>query len=158
VYSDFNKIFKLYIDTLDIGLEAVLMQKDDQGKDQVICYKAKTLLLVEKNYLITEKGCLVIIWAMQKFKYFLREGQLFEIYINYTMLKILMMYKNPLSYKTRWIEKIVPFNFTIYYRSEVKIDHADFALRMDMFLSKNSTSTLISTLKKQKLPYYLQPK
>ncbi len=73
-YSDFNKIFKLYIDTSDMGLKAVLMQKDDQGKDQVICYEAKTLLPVEKNYLTTEKECLAVMWTMQKFKHFLREG------------------------------------------------------------------------------------
>ncbi len=66
-------MFKLYTDALDVGLEAVLMQEDDQEKDQVICYEAKILLPAEKNYPTTEKECLVIIWAMQKFKYFLRE-------------------------------------------------------------------------------------
>ena len=28
-YSNFNKMFKLYIDASDVGLEAVLMQEDD---------------------------------------------------------------------------------------------------------------------------------
>ena len=42
-------MFKLYIDVSDIGLEAVLMQKDNQEKDWVIYYEAKTLLLAEKN-------------------------------------------------------------------------------------------------------------
>ena len=71
---DFTKMFKLYTDASDIGLRAVLMQKNDQGKDRVICYKAKTLLLAEKNYLTTEKECLAVMWTMQKFKHFLREG------------------------------------------------------------------------------------
>jgi len=70
-YPNFNKMFKLYTDALDIGLGAVLMQEDDQGKDRVICYEAKTLLLAEKNYLTTEKECLAVMWAMQKFKHFL---------------------------------------------------------------------------------------
>ena len=74
VHSDFSKMFKLYTDTSDIGLEAILMQEDNQGKDWVICYKAKTLLLAEKNYPTTEKECLVIMWAMQKFKHFLGGG------------------------------------------------------------------------------------
>jgi len=73
-YPDFNKMFKLYTDVSDVGLGAVLMQEDDQGKDQVICYETKTLLLAEKNYLTIEKECLTIMWAMQKFKHFLEKG------------------------------------------------------------------------------------
>jgi len=53
-------MFKLYIDASDVRLKAVLMQENDQGKDQVIYYKAKTLLLAEKNYLIIEKECLIV--------------------------------------------------------------------------------------------------
>ncbi len=60
-YPDFDKMFKLYTDALDIRLEVVLIQKDDQEKDRVICYEAKTLLLAEKNYPITEKKCLAVI-------------------------------------------------------------------------------------------------
>ena len=60
VHPDFNKMFKLYTDASEIGLGAVLIQEDDQGKDRVICYEAKTLLPAEKNYLTTEKECLVV--------------------------------------------------------------------------------------------------
>ena len=67
-------MFKLYTNALNVGLEIVLMQEDNQEKDRVICYEAKTLLPVEKNYPTTEKECLMIIWVMQKFKHFLREG------------------------------------------------------------------------------------
>ncbi len=51
---------KLYTDASDVGLEVVLMQENDQGKDRVICYEAKILLPVEKNYPTTEKKCFVI--------------------------------------------------------------------------------------------------
>ena len=88
-------MFKLYTDALDIGLRAVLMQEDDQRKDRVICYEAKTLLPAEKNYSITEKECLAIMWAMQKFKYFLEGGQLFKVYTDHAVLKILMTHENP---------------------------------------------------------------
>ena len=67
-------MFKLYTDASDVRLGAVLMQEDDQVKYRVICYEAKTLLPAEKNYLTIEKECLVIMWAMQKFKHFLRGG------------------------------------------------------------------------------------
>ena len=53
-------MFKLYTDASDVGLRAVLMQEDDQGKDRVICYEVKTLLPAEKNYPITKKECLAV--------------------------------------------------------------------------------------------------
>jgi len=53
-------MFKLYTDTSDIGLGAVLMQENDQEKDRVICYEVKTLLPAEKNYFIIEKKCLTV--------------------------------------------------------------------------------------------------
>ena len=88
-------MFKLYIDAFNIRLRAVLMQEDNQGKDRVICYEAKILLPAEKNYPITEKECLMVMWAMQKFKYFLEGGQPFKVYTDHAVLKTLMTYENP---------------------------------------------------------------
>ncbi len=87
-------MFKLYTDASDIGLRVVLMQEDNQRKDQVICYEAKTLLPVEKNYPTTEKECLAVMWAMQKFKHFLGERQPFEVYTDHVVLKTLMIHEN----------------------------------------------------------------
>ena len=87
-------MFKLYTDASDVGLGAILMQKDDQGKDRVICYEAKTLLSAEKNYPMMKKECLAIIWAMQKFKHFLRGGQPFEVYTDHVVLKTLITHEN----------------------------------------------------------------
>ena len=66
-----------------------------------------------------------------------------------------MTHENSLPWRVQWIEKMIPFNFTIHYRSGVKIGHADFALQMDTFLPKNSTSESISTLRTQKQPEFL---
>src|SRR6266498_1365535 len=95
---------------------------------------------------------------MQKFKHFLGGGQSFEVYTDHAVLKTLMTHKNPSPRKARWIEKMALFNFTIHYRPGVKMEHADFASRMDTFLPKNSTSTPISTLRAQKQPELLAPK
>src|SRR6266498_3124999 len=158
MHPNFTKMFKLYTDASDVRLRVVLMQEDDQGKDQVICYEAKTLLPAEKNYPTTEKECLAVMWTMQKFKHFLGGGQPFEVYTDHVVLKTLMTYENPSPRRVRWIEKMAPFNFTIHYRPEIKMGHADFTSRMDMFLSKDSTSASTSTLRAQKQPELLSPK
>src|SRR6266540_7442408 len=95
---------------------------------------------------------------MQKFKHFLGKGQPFKVYTDHVVLKTLMTHENPLSRKARWIEKITLFNFTIHYRPEVKMGHADFVSRMDTFLPKDSTSTSTSTLRAQKQPEFSPPK
>ena len=37
------------------------MQEDDQEKDRIICYEAKTFLSAKRNYLTTEKEYLAVI-------------------------------------------------------------------------------------------------
>jgi len=64
-----------------------------------------------------------------------------------------MIYENLSLQKVRWIEKIASFNFTIHYQPGVKMDHMDFTFRMDMFLPKDSTNTLTSTLKEKLSDY-----
>src|SRR6266498_3956131 len=69
-----------------------------------------------------------------------------------------MTHENPSPQRARWIEKMALFNFTIHYRPGVKMGHADFTLRMDTFLPKDSTSESISTLRAQNQPELLPPK
>ncbi len=55
-HPDFNKPFKLYTDTLDMGLGAVLAQDDEGGKERVIAYEARRLSVPEQNYPTTERN------------------------------------------------------------------------------------------------------
>ncbi len=67
-HLDFNKSFKLYTDASDTGLGIVLAQDDKEGKERIIAYEARRLSASKQNYPITEKECLAVIWAIQKFK------------------------------------------------------------------------------------------
>ncbi len=60
-HPDFEKPFILYTDASREGIEAVLHQKDNQGKERIIACVSRALNQHEKNYSITEKECLTIV-------------------------------------------------------------------------------------------------
>jgi len=74
----------------DTGLGADLAQDDEEGKERVIAYDARRLNSAERVYPTTEKKCLAIVWAIQKFKQYLGGWIAFTIYTDHVVLKTLM--------------------------------------------------------------------
>ncbi len=60
-HPDFNKPFILYMDTSDEGVEAVLHQEGDDGKEWIIAYASRTFNEHERKYPITEQECLAVV-------------------------------------------------------------------------------------------------
>ena len=49
-YANYKKPFQLQTDAGDVGLDAVLYQKDDEGQQRVIVYASRSLSHTEQNY------------------------------------------------------------------------------------------------------------
>ncbi|CAG8840030.1 26078_t:CDS:2, partial [Racocetra persica] len=62
-YSDFSQTFILFTNTSDQALGTVLVQNDNAYYKRVISYTSHSLTLAEKNYSVTEKECLAVVWA-----------------------------------------------------------------------------------------------
>ncbi|KAF9762722.1 Transposon Ty3-G Gag-Pol polyprotein [Nosema granulosis] len=88
-------------------------------------YASRTLGDTEKNYSISEKEMLAVLWGMEKFEYFLKGGE-FTLVTDHIALKALNAkgeIKSPRI--TRWIERIQQFSFKVEYKLGEMIHHVD---------------------------------
>ena len=67
---DMNKRFTLEVDASDIGLGAILKQDSNP-----IAYVSRSLSSSERNYSITEREVLAVLWAMEKLEYYLLQRE-----------------------------------------------------------------------------------
>ena len=65
---DFDKQFKLYVDSSDMFLGAVLLQEYVNGQDCPICYFSRKFNCQQHNYCTSEKETLALILAFQYFE------------------------------------------------------------------------------------------
>ena len=123
-YPDFGKQFILYTDASGTGLGAVLSQKDEEKRERVIAYASRSLNKAKRNYRITDKECLAVIWAIKHFEQYL--GLLpFQVITDHSALKYLQTAKIPSGRRTRWIMYLQQFEFEITHRPGKENKNAD---------------------------------
>ena len=88
-------------DASDYAVGAALGQKID-GKPVVIYYASKTLDEAQRNYTITEKELLAIVFALEKFKSYLL-GSRVIIYSDHIVVRHLLAMKDVKPRLIHWI-------------------------------------------------------
>ena len=114
-YPDDSKPFLVKCDASDVALGAVLAQVDDQGRERALAFASRSLKAAEKNYMITEKECLAIVWALKRWRNTLL-GRSFVVYTDHRPLRWLFT-KSDLSPKLiRWALSLAQYgHFAIEY-------------------------------------------
>jgi hypothetical protein len=114
VYPDFTKKFYLATDASDISIGATLQQYDDNGNLRPISFAGRSLKPAEKNYTVTHKELLAVVWAVEYFRVYL-ESDHFIIHTDHAALTHLMRQKSLTQRVIRWQVLLNGFDFDILH-------------------------------------------
>ncbi|GFW63094.1 hypothetical protein TNCV_4454421 [Trichonephila clavipes] len=118
-----NREFNLFTDASGVGIGAVLQQNQ-----KPIAFASRTLNKAERNYTVTERECLAVIWALNKFKTYF--GPLpVKVITDHGALTKLTNGKNLSSRMIRWALKLSEFNIEWEHRPGVQNVVADLLSR-----------------------------
>lgn len=102
-------------DASPVGLGAVLIQF--KGSDpRIISYANRSLTAPERNYAQTEKEALALVWAVERYHYFLF-GRSFELVTDHKALETLFSPKSkPCARIERWVMRLMSYKFNVIYK------------------------------------------
>ena len=116
-------MFTVDSDASSVGIGAVLSQQQD-GREVVIAYASRALSEAEKNYDVTRKELLAVVFALKTIKQYVL-GRKFVIRTDHSALQWLKKTPEPMGQQARWLTFIELFDFEIQHRSGARHGNAD---------------------------------
>ena len=99
-------------------MPVALLRREDDGTPRIIAYASKTLDAIQRNYSVTERECLSILWSIKKFRCYI-EGDQFTVAPDHGSLQWLFKLKNPSGRLARWTLELQQCDFTVEYKRGV---------------------------------------
>ena len=113
---DYEKPFKLIIDSSDVGTGSVLVQEASDGLDHPVSYFSKKFLKYQKNYSVVEKETLGLVLALEHFDVYLGSTPFkIKVYTDHNRLTFLKTMKNKYQRLLRWSLALQEYNLEIQH-------------------------------------------
>jgi len=115
--------FILDTNACDVSVGAVLSQVQDE-MERVIAYASRSPSKQERNYCVTRKQLLAVVYYKRAFQQYLL-GRKFLIRTNHSALQWLRSTPEPIGQQARWCEILEEFDFQIVHRPGLNHGNAD---------------------------------
>ena len=126
---DFSKPFILDTVASDNGIRAVLSQHDEDGGERVIAYASRALSKPERNYCVTRRELLAVVYFTHHFREYLL-GRHFTLRTDHHSLSWMRNFKEPVGQLARWLEQLEEYTFTTIHRPGKRHGNADALSRL----------------------------
>lgn len=111
---DFSKVFTIQCDASAVAVGGVLVQ-ELEGSERVIAYASRSLSRSERNYTVSERELLAVLFCLEKFRGYV-EGTRFKVQTDHAALQFLNNLKDPCGRLARWAVKLNQYSFDIIYK------------------------------------------
>ena len=107
-------LFILDTDASNWAIGAVLSQVQE-GTERVIAYSSRVLSKPERNYCVTRRELLAVIYYLKQFRQYLL-GRHFKVRTDHAALQWLKRTPEPIGQQARWVSYVGEFDFDIEHR------------------------------------------
>ena len=130
-HFDTNRLKRVRCNASKEGLGACLIQKYENYWNPIV-HASRFLNTNEQKYSINELELLSVVWTLEHFKYYLYVSR-FTLQTDHQALlsarKIIRGNKTCQSILTRWVERLLPFHFSVEHIAGKNMGFADYFSR-----------------------------